>query len=64
MEGNFQWADGGTENPATTGWLGGPPDNAAGNEDCGQIWKSSGEKLYLNDFPCSAGRYYICEIDI
>ncbi|MEC8380079.1 MAG: MopE-related protein [Myxococcota bacterium] len=57
QEGNFQWEDG---TPVTySRWHPNEPNNAGGNEDCGQHNRYSGG--YWNDEPCSSAFRFICE---
>ncbi|XP_067008995.2 hemolymph lipopolysaccharide-binding protein [Anabrus simplex] len=42
-------------------WASGEPDNANGDEDCGNIEKN-GDDLGLNDMGCESTRFFICEL--
>ena len=55
-EGVFVWPDGSA--PSFTAWTAGEPNDAGGDEDCGEI--SLGTSTW-NDVPCSVLRAYVCE---
>lgn len=50
-----KWEDNSTEK-----WCTNNPNNGSGNQDCGQIWKSSG---CWDDLQCSSSQYGIIEFD-
>ena len=50
------WVDG--SRVTETNWMSGEPNNAGGNEGCGDMNFYPGK---WNDFPCSASVLYLCE---
>ncbi len=55
-EGVFVWATG--EALSFESWEPGQPDDFNGNEDCVEQKAASGD---MNDLPCGATRYFVCE---
>lgn len=55
-EGTFLWPDGSV--PTFTAWGVGEPNDAGGNEDCGELDLAAGT---WNDIPCTDLRAFICE---
>lgn len=55
-EGTFVWID--DTVPEFTAWNPGEPNDASGNEDCGEMAVPGGT---WNDVPCDASRAFICE---
>ncbi|CAK8695820.1 unnamed protein product [Clavelina lepadiformis] len=53
------WNDGVKMTRANAGWLHNEPNNQNGNEDCAAISRRS--STLLNDGPCSASLYGLCE---
>ncbi|XP_076808329.1 CD209 antigen-like protein A isoform X2 [Clavelina lepadiformis] len=58
-EGKWMWNDGVAMTRANAGWLPNEPNNHNGNEDCAAIFTRS--STLLNDTPCSASLYGLCE---
>jgi cysteine-rich repeat protein len=58
LEGTFEWVTG--EPWAFTAWTTGQPDDYMMNEDCAELWSSSGETGW-NDQSCPSGRAFLCE---
>jgi hypothetical protein len=56
QEGRWMWSTGAPLGDAN--WAPGEPNNYGGNENCGELYPSSGE---WNDIPCDATRPYLCE---
>ena len=65
IEGDFVWSDG--TPVGYTNWNSSEPNNAGGNEDCGQLNRfnenNSNEPGTWNDEPCSTGMPFICEVN-
>uniref|UniRef100_A0A668A767 C-type lectin domain-containing protein n=1 Tax=Myripristis murdjan TaxID=586833 RepID=A0A668A767_9TELE len=55
-EGEWKWVDG--SSLSYTSWMENEPNDHGKSEDCGELVP---EKDGWNDFPCSAGRPWICE---
>jgi hypothetical protein len=55
-EGTFVWAS--KEPVSYTNWEPGEPNDHLGNEDCGQIYRSTGT---WNDLSCTDQLFFICE---
>lgn len=53
-EGQWRWASGGAVGPAH--WMGGEPNNAGGDENCGELL---GDRW--NDLPCGVRQASLCE---
>lgn len=65
LDGNWQWVDGGSTNPATTAWNAGEPNNAGGQETVAHIWRChEPTKILMNDLSANQKKYYICEVKV
>jgi hypothetical protein len=59
VEGTFVWTD---ASPSDfTDWAPGEPNNAGGNEDCGQLDRFYPDETW-NDEPCDEALRFVCEI--
>ncbi|XP_038078467.1 macrophage mannose receptor 1-like [Patiria miniata] len=58
-EGGFEWSDGSAVEYEN--WGSGEPNNAGGNENCGEAFLNPGRGW--NDIPCDAQRHWICGVE-